>query len=167
MYSNLSLTRLQVKVDQQTEEILVFHLKNPKEDHLRKGVNVELFSTGTFTCPVEAWSKWRKLTKCRQASMKPVFRQEDGKCMTGAIFNTELKKLLGKYIDYNKSMFLSHSFRAGFASMMASAGYSDQEIMRQGRWHSSAFTAYCKTGRSSRLKEQREIARTLTRLYDK
>ena len=56
MYSNLSLTRLQVKVDQQTEEILVFHLKNPKEDSLRKGVNVELFSTGTFTCPVEAWS---------------------------------------------------------------------------------------------------------------
>ena len=65
--------------------------------------------------------------------------------MTGARFNTELKKLLGKYIDYNKSMFLGHSFRAGFASMMASAGYSDQEIMRQGRWHSSAFSAYCKT----------------------
>ena len=107
------------------------------------------------------------MAKCRLASAKPIFREGDGKCLTGANFNTELKSLLGEYIDYDKSRFLSHSFRAGFASMMAAAGYSDQEIMRQGRWHSQAFAAYCKTGRGNRLKEQREIARSLVRLYDK
>ena len=39
--------------------------------------------------------------------------------------------LLRPYIDYEKRKILSHSFRAGMASMMASAGYQDHEIMRQ------------------------------------
>ena len=82
--------------------------------------------------------------------------------MTGNGFNKELKGLLGKHIDYDEKRYLAHSFRAGFASMMAAAGYSDEVIMRQGRWHSKAFLAYCKTGRSSRLIEQRDLARKLT-----
>ena len=36
------------------EKILVIHLKSPKEDKLRQGVNIELFSTNTFSCPVTA-----------------------------------------------------------------------------------------------------------------
>ena len=43
--------------------------------------------------------------------------------------------------------------------MMAEAGYKDEEIMRQGRWKSDAFKVYCKTGRRSRLREQRDIAK--------
>ena len=154
-------------IESQAENLLIVHLKNPKEDKLRLGVNVELFSTGTFSCPVSAWTKWRNAATCKITATKPVFRHGDGKCMTGYTFNKEIKCLLGKFIDYDKGKFLSHSFRAGFASMMASAGYSDPEIMRQGRWHSQAFATYCKTGRGSRLKEQREIARNLTKLYDK
>ena len=83
--------------------------------------------------------------------------------LTGANFNKALKDLLSKHINYEEKKFLSHNFRAGFASMMAEAGYSDEEIMRQGRWHSQAFMAYCKTGRGSRLKEQRDLARKLTK----
>ena len=79
-----------------------------------------------------------------------------------AIFNCTLEEKLGKYVNYDKHKFLSHSFRAGLASMMASAGYEDAIIMRQGRWHSQAFKTYCKTGRGNRLREQRDIARTLT-----
>ena len=45
--------------------------------------------------------------------------------------------------------------------MMALAGYDDVEIMRQGRWNSQAFKLYCKTGRGSRLREQRDLARSL------
>ena len=82
--------------------------------------------------------------------------------MTGNLFNKELKALLGKYVNYDEKKYLSHSFRSGFASMMASAGYSDEEIMRQGRWHSKAFLLYCKTGRSTRLREQRELAHALS-----
>ena len=69
--------------------------------------------------------------------------------MTGNMFNKELKGLLGQFIDYDEKRNLAHSFRAGFASMMAAADYSDEQL-------------YCKTGRSSRLKEQRDFARTIT-----
>ena len=154
---------LKVNVEGTMEEVLVIHLKNPKEDKLKVGVNVELFATGTFTCPVAAWLKWQKASNMRPQALKPVFRYMNGKCITGKEFNKELKTLLSPHINYNDKKFLSHSFRSGFASMMAEAGYSDEEIMRQGRWHSQAFLAYCKTGRGSRMKEQRDLARKLTR----
>ena len=85
--------------------------------------------------------------------------------MTGSLFNKELKNLLGKHLNYNEGKFLSHRYRSGFDSMMAAAGYIDEEIMRQGRWHSDAFRAYCKTGRGSRLKEQQDLARNLAKAY--
>ena len=157
------LRKLSIKIDGKLEELIVLHLENPKEDKLKKGVNVELFSTGTVTCPIAAFNKWQKASNLRIDPIKPVFRLETGKCLTGANFNKALKDLLSKHINYEEKKFLSHSFRAGFASMMAEAGYSDEEIMRQGRWHSQAFMAYCKTGRGSRLKEQRDLARKLTK----
>ena len=141
--------------------MLVIHLKSPKEEVISTGVNVELFATGTFSCPVSAWKKWRQVDKYRLSPTKPVFRTPEGKCFTGAQFNEDLKLLLGKYVNYDKNKFLSHSFRAGMASMMALAGYGDEEIMRQGRWNSQAFKLYCKTGRGVRLREQRELARSL------
>ena len=152
---------MKVKIEGKSEDILAVHLKNPKEDKLGMGVNVELFSTGTFTCPVDAWTKWQRVSTLRLNPLKPVFRMDNGKCLTGGTFNKELKSLLGKFINYDEKKFLSHSFRSGFASMMAEAGYSDAEIMRQGRWHSQAFLAYCKTGRGSRMREQRDLARKL------
>ena len=158
---------VKTKVDGKNEEIMIIHLKSPKEDALKLGVNVELFSTGTLTCPIEAWHKWLKVKKTRVDPNKPVFRQQDGKCMTGGLFNKELRSLLGVHINYDHHKFLSHSFRAGYASMMAAAGYTDSEIMRQGRWHSEAFKAYCKTGRGGRLKEQGYIARRLASQCDK
>ena len=45
---------VKTKVDGVIEEILVVHLKSPKEELIRKGINVELFSTDTLTCPVSA-----------------------------------------------------------------------------------------------------------------
>ena len=155
---------VKTKIDGIEEEILVVHLKMPKERSLGPGVNVELFATGTFSCPVNAWKKWRSLDKFKIRATKPVFQLANGKCLTGANLNAEIRTLLGPYIDYNKRKFLSHSFRAGMASMMALAGYKDEEIMRQGRWNSDAFKVYCKTGRANRLKEQRDLARVFANI---
>ena len=155
---------IEVEIDGEMEEILTIHLKNPKEDNLHLGVTVELFATKTFSWPVAAFKKWRNVTKAKPTLTKPIFCQGNGNCMTGALFNRSIKSLLGKYIDYDQGKYLSHSFRAGIASMMAAAGYPDTEIMRQGRWHSQAFKKYCKTGRSTRLVEQRELARKLTNM---
>ena len=139
-------------------------MKCPKEDKLQSGVTVELFATNTVTCPVSAWLKWCKNTKVSQCPTKPAFRKEDGGCLTGNQFNKDIKSLLGTVINYDENKYLSHSFRAGLASMMAAAGYSDEEIMRQGRWHSKAFQLYCKTGRASRLREQRDLAKKVSSL---
>ena len=122
---------VKTKVGGVEEEILVVHLKSPKEQRLSAGVNVELFSTGTFSCPVSAWKKWRALERFELGATKPVFQLSNGRCFTGKSFNNELKAMLGQFIDYNKRKVLSHSFRAGMASMMALAGYRDEEIMRQ------------------------------------
>ena len=145
------------------EEFLVVHLKSLKEHVLSKGVNVEMFSTGTFSCPVEAWKKWKGVSKIRIIATKPIFRFPDGKCLTGVVFNKIIKSLLGQYINYDEGIFLSHSFMAGMASMMALLGYKDSDIMRQGRWASNAFLQYCKLGRANRLNEQRKLASDLAK----
>ena len=155
---------VKTKIDGVEEEILVVHLKSPKEEKLSQGVKVELFANGTFSCPVKAWKSWRALLKGSACPTKPVFRYPNGLCFTGASFNKNLKSLLGKYFNYDEGRYLSHSFRAGVASAMAQAGYSDEIIMRQGRWRSSAFLVYCKTGRASRLREQRELAGALANM---
>ena len=47
---------------------------------------------------------------------------------------------------------------------MARAGYSDQEIQRQGRWASDAFLRYLKLGRSTRVQQQQELAAAMGRV---
>ena len=61
-------------------------------------------------------------------------RMEDGKNYTGRLFNNHLKKLLSPYLDYDHGRILSHSFRAGLATMMAQCGYTDAEIMTTGKY---------------------------------
>ena len=115
------------------EEFLIVHLKCPKEDRLGKGVMVELFSIGTETCPVAAWKKYHAVSKVAGSRVGPKFRLSNGACYTGNHFNKDVKSMLGKHVDYNEKKYLSHSFRAGYASTMAAAGYRDEEIMRQAR----------------------------------
>ena len=136
-------------------------LKSPKELRKGTGIAVEIFPTNNYLCPIRAFDKWRKVSKITKTGAKPVFRHEDGSNYTGKEFNLDLKKLLGKHLDYRKGKILSHSFRAGLATMMAQNGYSDEEIMRTGRWNSSAFLAYCKLGRVRRMAVSQEMAARL------
>ena len=114
----------------------MIHLTSPKEDKLRSGVTVELFAAGTISCPLNAFQKWKAISSRGISATLPAFRLPNGRCYTGNDFNKDIKSLLGKHINYDEKRYLSHSFRAGMASMMAAAGFSDSEIMRQGRWHS-------------------------------
>jgi hypothetical protein len=82
----------------------------------------------------------------------------------GKEFNADLKKLLGKYLAYNKGKILAHYFRSGLAIMMAKCGYSHEDIMRRGRWSSSAFLAYCKLGRVKRMVIAQDMATRLSKL---
>ena len=104
------------------------------------------------------------MSKVANTAVKPVFRNEDGSNYTGKEFNKDLKKLLGKLLDYNKGKILSYSFRSGLATMMAKCGYSDEDIMRTGWWSSSAFLAYCKHGRVKIMAVAQELATRLSKL---
>ena len=64
-------------IDGIQEEILIVHLKSSKEQQLSKGINVELFATGGFSCPVKAWKMWRSLARIGLSAAKPVFRLSD------------------------------------------------------------------------------------------
>ena len=113
---------------------LQVHLKSPKEEKLAQGVTVEVFETGNVVCPVDAFVKWCRVLKpllTGTNSAKPAIRLENGANYTGRQLNADIKKLLSKHVDYEVKKFLSHSFRAGFASLMASLGYSDQASVRK------------------------------------
>ena len=51
------LRKFKVNIEGKMEDLIAVYLKNPKEDQLRIGVNIELFSTTTLTCPIGAWTK--------------------------------------------------------------------------------------------------------------
>ena len=111
-----------ITIGDNQEEVLMVHLKSPKEEKLGGGITVELFSTGTFSCPVKAYKKWKYVSKSTMGKASPAFRRPGGQCYTGNDFNKDIKTLLGEHINYDEKRYLSHSFRAGMASMMASAG---------------------------------------------
>ena len=145
-------------------KVLKIWLKSPKELKNGTGVMVEIFPTNNYLCPIKALEKWRRSSKIAKTEVKPVFRHEDGSNYTGREFNEDLKKLLGKHLDYKQGKILSHSFRAGLATMMAKSGYSDEEVMRTGRWNSAAFLSYCKLGRVRRMAIAQEMAERFSKL---
>ena len=125
-----------MKENGKTMKLLRIHLRNPKEQKLAQGVTVELFQTGNFLCPVSAFLKWRACSKLQLSKLKPAMRLESGQNYTGKDFNKDLRLLLAEHVNYNKGTISSHSFRSGLASLMATLGYQDQDIMTIGRWRS-------------------------------
>ena len=141
-----------ISIDGQDTQVLTIHLKNPKEDKLQHGVKVDLFEitgSSSWMCPIHAY---RSLI-CDINPLNPhspVATLPDGAHYTGSDFNTNLKALLAPYVDYSLHPVLSHSFRAGLATAMSKAGFSDDLIRQTGRWRSNAFLCYIKTARTSR-----------------
>ena len=136
-------------------KVLKVFLKAPKEARLRHGVAVDLFTTGSYICPVLALEKYLASPSLRLVSKKPLFRRIDGMAYTGACFNADLARLLkGCY----QGKITSHSLRAGLATEMARVGYSEADIMAVGRWHSTAYLQYVKGGRLKRMRVAQELA---------
>lgn len=139
-------------------ETLEVYLAHPKEERLSAGVKLDLFASGDFMCPVKAFKDWMKDKVVKLASSKPLFRLADGRNYTGSLFNRDLKVLLKNVVDYSKAPITSHSFRRGLATFMAKSGYSDEDIMKVGRWHSGAFKAYITSPREIRGKLAAQLA---------
>lgn len=153
------ITVCQVVTADRVTQALKIHLKHPKEERLSAGVIIDVFATNDFMCPVKAYMDWRRDKCVTLTSHRPLFRVTGGRNYTGAMFNVDLRKLMGEETDYSKSPITSHSFRAGIATFMAKVGYSDEEIMAIGRWHSRAFLTYIKAPREVRARMAEELAR--------
>ena len=153
------IEKMMVEIDGESVDMLVVHIKSPKEQKLSRGIKVEIFSCpGTVFCPVSAYRKWLKVSSIRVVSTAPLFRVSSGRCYTGRCFNKDLKTLLNPHIDYDQGKVLAHSFRSGLATSMAQLGYSDGEIQQIGRWTSQAYLRYVKTARTKRSRIARELA---------
>ena len=126
------------------KEILRYHIKSPKERRIGNGVKLEIFENGSFCCPVRAYKAWSK--KVTLVEKKPVFMDSEKKCFTGKAFNRILSKLTACMTDDTDGVIKSHSFRSGVATEMGKMGFTEQEIMAQGRWSSQAFKSYTKQG---------------------
>ena len=146
------------RVEGRRVETLQVYLAHPKEERLSAGVKLDLFASGDFMCPVKAYKDWMKDKVVNLSTQKPLFRLADGRNYTGYQFNKDLRVLLKEVVDYNKSPVTSHSFRRGLATFMAKSGYSDEDIMKVGRWHSEAFKAYITTPREIRGRLAAELA---------
>ena len=137
--------------------VLRIRIKAPKEERVGKSVIVDVYETGTLLCPVRAFKKWQKYG-VREPDM-PVFRFKTGTPLTGKRLNEIIRACLKGHVEGCEALFSSHSFRAGAASLMASLGYSDEDIKAMGRWSSRAFLEYVKLPRSNRAEVARRMGK--------
>ena len=131
------------------KEVLQLKIKNPKEDKSGSSIIIDVYQTDIDLCPVSALKKWRKF--CKGEKDQPLFRFSNGVPLTGKKFNEILRERLRGYVDNVDTLFSSHSFRSGAASMMGTLGYSDKQVKAVGRWGSRAFMEYIRLPRTSRM----------------
>ena len=143
-------------------------IKEPKElkSHGSK-VSLELFQTGDFMCPCQAYDKYLEYVQTKRKRMieghEPLFMYQNAG-YTRNMFNSDIKSMLSSVVDYSKGKLSSHSFRSGLATAMARAGFTEEEIMLVGRWTSEAYLSYIKQGRTARFETMRQISSKMTEL---
>lgn len=116
-------------------EVVLYELtvKDPKEKKGGGDVVVEIFSLGAETCAVTALE--RHLARLGKNPKNPaLFQFPEGNSLTKQQFHRLLRKLLLDLPGYEDVG--THSFRRALPSLMARAGFSQSDIMRQGRWSS-------------------------------
>ena len=147
-----------IKLNGKAVGVISVFLKSPKVDRIGAGQRVEIFETGTFMCPYKAMLKYMASLKVEKKAKKPVFREANGECFTGRKLSKCLEEISPE-LRMRGIIVKNHSFRAGVPSMMASLGYSDQDIMAAGRWTSQAFMAYAKLPRLKRAQFAVELSK--------
>ena len=139
----------------------MIRLKSSKESRdFCRGVVLEIFEHhGANLCPVDAYEAY--LASCGGSKLEaPAFRVRTGNGYRHSRFNKELKELLEPALrGYGKIM--AHSFHAGLATLLATAGFDDEIIKAIGRWSSSAFLTNIKLQRVTRV----AVAQKLRMLY--
>ena len=144
-------------IDGERTEILQIKMKAEKQNK-KGGINlIDVYASDGKLCPVKAYQDWDGLNATRRKD-GPAFCRSDGAAMTKNFFNAILKRTLNKHIDGVNGFISGHSFRTGMASLLGSLGYHEQDIMKAGRWSSSAYLSYLKLPRTRRMHIAKKIA---------
>ena len=108
-----------------------------KTDQFGAGVSIPLFPLPSHLCPVSALAHFIAL---RRQVDGPLFLFADGTYLTRRHIVDTLRATFPAQPGLN-----THSFRAGGASALASAGLPDYVIQIVGRWSSDSFLRYMGT----------------------
>ena len=115
-------------------------LHQSKTDPFRHGVTIQIFPTGSSTCPVRAMTCYFKLLNGTNAGT-PVFSAGRFHPLTQRKLNIVIRHLL-KQGGINQLNYASHNFRIGAATTAAAAGLPAWLIKTLGRWNSDAYLTY-------------------------
>ena len=136
------------------KETVQVKVKAPKERKDNRAIIIDVFQNDSKVCPVRAFRKWWSATRGFEQE-QPAFRFESGKPVTLSAMNGLLKERLDGFLIGQR--ITTHSFRSGAASMMASLGFSEQEVKAVGRWSSNAVEKYVKLPRTKRMATAKKV----------
>lgn len=128
---NLQLNQIQISKDQLSLEFRTFkHSNNKPEKH-------NISRSNNKYCIIQYMQEYAKL---RDNLEGPFF-----KLLNKPVSKTAFANILKKLCDIcqvSNAKYTSHSFRIGAANHWLQLKYSDNHIMRMGRWRSNALLVY-------------------------
>ena len=114
-------------------------LNQSKTDPFRHGQTIQLYPTGSSTCPIKAMITYSRYVDTTHDT--PIFRAGKFNPLTHRQLNAVLRHLL-QQAGFNCINYASHSFRIGAATTAAAASLPPWLIKTLGRWHSDAYLTY-------------------------
>ena len=140
---------------------LIFHIKRSKTDQLHQGENVQIVGTGGRLCPVRAMGKYLRST-AHYRSKAPLITFQNHKPLTRHSCLQHMRKLLQK-AGYMLGEYNTHSFLIGAATHAAHVGMSSSHIKLLGRWRSSVYQLYTRSGATTLKQAATRLASSLTK----
>ena len=115
--------------------------RGSKTDQYRSGCVRNLFATGLDDlCTVEAL--WKHAHMVGGSHLKGPVMEVPGETAINRADVTDILRKAAKEVGADSETVCTHSLRAGGATALYAAGYSDNEIQYQGRWNSDCWKRY-------------------------
>jgi integrase len=110
---------------------------------------------GSHLCPVTAYDNMLKVVPV--VSSDALFLLPNGKPVTYYLFQNKLRNVLND-IGLDSSLYSSHSFRRGFATLAFRNNVSSDEIQILGDWHSDVYKRYISLSIEDKCKIIKDIS---------
>ena len=143
------------------DRYLNFHIKISKTDQLHQEKNAQIVGTGGRLC-LRSTPHYHSTPHYR--SKVPLFTFQNHKPLTRHSCLQLVKKLLQK-AGYMPDQYNTHSFRVriGAATHAAHVGISSNHIKHLGRWRSSVYQLYTRSGATTLKQAATHLASSLAK----